>query len=207
MCFSCKVRFQWYSDDSKKLKWRDLTGPEKTRLFTNVDLPRTFPQLPNVDKIQNLWMEFWRLFNKLRGYECDPDHLQRDAKSWVSDFLVLYQTKNVTPYVHAFVHHVPEFIKHYGNVASYTQEGMEKLNDITTKHYQRSTNHRDMESLKQVLEKKNRIEELETSGYSRKKRTIKCSTCKLNGHNKRSCPTVLTQLQAIGDPSSSNEPN
>ena len=29
---SCKVRFQWYVDkDSKKLKWRDLTGPEKVR--------------------------------------------------------------------------------------------------------------------------------------------------------------------------------
>ena len=27
---SCNIRFQWFVDkDSKKLKWRDLTGPEK----------------------------------------------------------------------------------------------------------------------------------------------------------------------------------
>ena len=32
---SCKVRFQWYIEkEAKKLKWRDLTGPEKKRLFS-----------------------------------------------------------------------------------------------------------------------------------------------------------------------------
>lgn len=31
---TCKIRFQWYVDkDSKKLTWRDLTGPEKIKLF------------------------------------------------------------------------------------------------------------------------------------------------------------------------------
>ena len=28
-----KVSFSWYVDDSKKLKWRDLTGPEKQHVF------------------------------------------------------------------------------------------------------------------------------------------------------------------------------
>ena len=33
---SCKIRFQFYVEkESKKLTWRDLTGPEKNRLFKN----------------------------------------------------------------------------------------------------------------------------------------------------------------------------
>lgn len=49
--------------------------------------------------------------------------------------------------MHSFANHAPEFIRHYGSVAKFSQEGLEKLNDITTKHYQRSTNHRDQEAL------------------------------------------------------------
>ena len=115
-------------------------------------------------------------------------------KNWVREFLTVYQTKNVTPYMHSFANHVPEFIKRYGNIAKFTQEGLEKLNDITTKHYQRSTNHRHEEALKQVLEKRNRIEDLEDSGYARKKRKTTCSACGETGHNRRSCV-----LQDIGN--------
>ena len=39
----CKISFSWYVDDSKKLKWRDLTGPEKQRLFRNICIPSFFP--------------------------------------------------------------------------------------------------------------------------------------------------------------------
>ena len=36
---SCKIRFQWFVDkESKKMQWRDLNGPEKTRLFKNIDI-------------------------------------------------------------------------------------------------------------------------------------------------------------------------
>ena len=51
----------------------------------------------------------------------------------------------------------------------FNQQGLERLNDITTKHYQRATKHQDYEALKQVLEKRNRIEFLEDGGYQRTK--------------------------------------
>ncbi len=121
--------------------------------------------------------------------ECNAADLQTDIKNWVRKFLTLYQTKNVTPYMHAFAHHIPEFISHYGNITAFKQEGLEKLNDITTKHFQRCTNHRGSHALKQAHEKRNRIEDLEASGFSREKRSAKCSLCCQSGHNKRSCPT------------------
>ena len=57
--------------------------------------------------------------------------------------------------MHAFAMHVPEFLKLYGNITMFTQQGLEKLNDITTIHFQRSSNYREMEALVQVLEKQN----------------------------------------------------
>ncbi len=196
---TCKICFQWYvSEETKKLQWRDLTGPEKIRLFTHIDLPELFPLLPNVSNIHHLWMQFWRLHCELK-IECDPDQLQGDIKNWVREFLTIYQTKNVTPYVHAFAYHVPEFVRRYGNITMFTQEGLEKLNDITTKHYQRSTNHRD-DALKQALEKRNRIEDLEDSGYQRKKRLVRCGVCGQPGHNRRSCSRApLVQIQNMQD--------
>ena len=90
--------------------------------------------------------------------ECEVDELSRKIKSWVKLFTATYQSKDITPYIHAFSMHVPEFIKLHGNLLSFTQQGLEKLNDVSTKDFQRSSNHRNIESLKQMLEKRNRIE-------------------------------------------------
>ena len=63
---SCNIHFQWFVDkDSKKLKWRDLTGPEKVRLFENIDIPALFPALEQKQHIQTLWSDFFKLINHL----------------------------------------------------------------------------------------------------------------------------------------------
>ena len=51
---------------------------------------------------------------------------------------------------------------------------MEKLNDQTTIDFARSTNHnfRNLDALKQLLVKKNRIEQLEDSGCERNSRHV-----------------------------------
>lgn len=95
-------------------------------------------------------------------------------------FTTTYQTKDVTPYMHAMAMHVPEFLKLYKGIVLFTQQGLEKLNDITTIHFQHSSNHRELEVLKQLLEKRNRIEELERGGYQRTKQAQACSICKTN---------------------------
>ena len=75
-----------------------------------------------------------------------------------------------------------QFVKLYGNIISFTQQGLEKLNDVSTKHFQRASNHRNIESLRQMLEK-NRIESLEDNGHARaKKYRLVASKCKMTGH-------------------------
>lgn len=54
---------------------------------------------------------------------------------------MVYQSKNVTPYIHILAKHIPDFIQRYKNISQFTQQGLEKLNDQTTLDFARSTNH------------------------------------------------------------------
>ena len=157
----CKIRFRWYTDkESKKVTWRDLTGPEKIKLFDRINITVLFPDLQTKDKLQKLWKDFFALIKTLGKRDCNAIEFGHRSKAWVEVFTSLYQTKDVTPYMHAFAMHVPEFLSLYGNIVMFSQQGLEKLNDITTIHFQHSTNHRESEAYRQILEKGNRIEEL-----------------------------------------------
>ena len=63
--------------------------------------------------------------------DCNHVTVAAKPKAWVGDFCLLYQTKHVTPYVHAMAMHVPQFIELYGNITKFTEQGLEKLNDLT----------------------------------------------------------------------------
>ena len=184
----CKICFKWNMDkDSKELKYRDLTGPEKVRLFKNINIPSLFPTLSNKEKLQSLWVTFFELINTINEEHYNHDEIDGKTKGWVTSFTSLYQSKHVTPYMHAFAMYTSEFIRLHGNIIRFTQQGLEKLNDLTTKYFQQSINHRELSSLRQMLEKRSRIELLEDNGFEWKTYRQVCSICKLPGHNKKTC--------------------
>ena len=114
----CKIRFKWYLDDSKKFAYRDLTGPEKHRLLKKIDIPQLFPDLQAKIKLQKVWSTFYELINKLANAgSSDAVTFGSSVKSWVRDFLTIYQTKDVTPYMHAFAMHISQFLSLHGNIA------------------------------------------------------------------------------------------
>ena len=43
------------------MKWGDLNGLEKYRLFSNINLIVMFPNLPKIDVIQEIWKQFFKL--------------------------------------------------------------------------------------------------------------------------------------------------
>ena len=102
-------------------------------------------------------------------------------------FPCVYHTQHVTPYMHLLVAHIPEFLKLYGSLALYSQQGLEKLNDDVTKMYYRDTNHHIKEALQQILLKRNRTEELAHQSCNHTKRLHKCKLCDKLGHNARTC--------------------
>ena len=90
--------------------------------------------------IQILWTELLQLSSLFsKGREGVTDTVQEEFKScsreWVSKFISIYQTKNVTPYVHAMFNHVEEFMEIHGCILPFSQQDLEKLNDVMTKHY------------------------------------------------------------------------
>ena len=51
--------------------------------------------------------------------------------------------------------HVSEFMMLHGAIIPFTQEGLEKYNDLMAIDYFRSTSHRGEQYLKQILQKQN----------------------------------------------------
>ena len=110
------------------------------------------------------------------------------AKAFVDRFLSIYPAKYVTPYMHCMMHHISEFMSLHGSILSFTQQGMEKYNDVMTKDYFRSTCHRGEECLLQILQKRNRLEYLQAMGAKRtRQQTVSCSNCQQKGHNMWTC--------------------
>lgn len=48
----------------------------------------------------------------------------------------------------------------HGALLQFTQQGLEKYNDVMTKDYFRSSSHKGEECLQQILQKQNRLEHL-----------------------------------------------
>ena len=104
--------------------------------------------------IQVIWAKFMDIIGDLKLDFTSEEgilELQRNIKSWFEHFLKVYQAKDVTPYMHALCYNVPEFLSLYQNIAYYTQQGLEKYNNTASKDFFRSTNHKGVDALKQLL--------------------------------------------------------
>ena len=121
--------------NTKKLEYRDLTGPEKLRVIQNINFQALLPNFEDHKKLEKIWNDFMEIIGDLK-LDLPTDEpiaaLTAKVKSWFQQFLSLYQAKDVTPYMHALYHHIPEFLKLYINVAHFKQQGMEKYNEIAS---------------------------------------------------------------------------
>ena len=183
--------------NSKVLKICSLTGPEKLKVFSHIQIEQLLPGFKNNEKIQSLWEELLalnRIFSKRPEDITDMDitSYEARAKVWVGNFVEIYHSHFVTPYIHAMACHVGEFMRIHGSILPFTQQGMEKLNDMFTKVYFRGTNHREA-ALKQVMEKQNRLEYLrDLNAQPPKHHEVTCSICGTEGHNKLTCSHSVT---------------
>ncbi|XP_069136601.1 uncharacterized protein [Argopecten irradians] len=171
--------------DSKKLEYRELTGPEKLLLLERFDAADFFDDQNKATQIQQLWDGFKEL-NKLIKSNCpDADSIESKAKLWCDLYVSCYQAKDITPYIHMLRYHVGELIRKHGAIVRYSQQGLEKLNDTVTKQFFRGTSHKGTGALKQVLEKQNRLTFLSSKKRMKEKR--KCRKCLATDHNSATC--------------------
>ena len=127
---------------SKQLKVRSLTGPERLKVLKHIKIHQLLPTLDEtaVLKIRMLWVELLRLnerFSK-RPEDVSEEEIitfECDAKEWVRNFLDTYHRDHVTPYIHAMANHVGQFMRIHGVILPFTQQGLEKHNDMTKQFF------------------------------------------------------------------------
>ena len=107
--------------------------------------------------------------------------------SWLELFCKIFPTKDLTPYMHILANHIVESVRLHGIISNFNQQGLEKLIDNITGCFFRGTNHKNHHALIQIMEKQNRIEDLEMECKREMKFSITCSSCGKQGHNKRTC--------------------
>ncbi len=149
---------------SKKLKWRTLTCSEKNILCERIKIDYLLcdspPLLGKIEVIHFLWDELYSLSSSLRSGKHgtftkeEVSNFECRCRKWLKCFTSTYQTTNVTPYMHVLVNHVPEMLQKYGSISGFTQQGLEKHNDLATKMFFRSTNHHKKDALMQLMRKR-----------------------------------------------------
>ena len=98
----CKISFHWFVG----LQWRDLTGPKKIKVFEEINIPELFPAVPQAVSVQQLWSNFFQIYNLHSSNplsEEEVDSFEAQIQSWIKHFLSIYQSKNVTPYMHLLI--------------------------------------------------------------------------------------------------------
>ena len=119
-----------------------MTGPEKLRLFRNISIANVLPKLAAEEalRIQVLWTELVEINQYLSKppediTSSDIDKYAKLCRQWVVKFTDVYHIEAVTPYIHAMAQHAGEFVRIHGSLLPFTQHGLEKYNDITTKDF------------------------------------------------------------------------
>lgn len=164
---------------------RDFTGPEHIQIQKAIKLDNILPGHPKLDDIKRLWGDFAVIMSLVKGRDIFTDYNRwssRECKEWVKLFTTVYLAKDLTPYMHALVYHVPEALRIHGNLDIFSHQGMEKTNDSVS-----ATNHHNTTALKQVLAKRSTIDFLSVSCQRNLHFSVSCSIWSKKGHNERIC--------------------
>ena len=185
--------FKFYVDkDTKRLKYRDFTVPEKQKILTNIRISNFITPRARAQKLQNVWDHFLVLMTQMQNLSktdsVSLNNFQTSAKEWVTEYVKLHQSKDATPYMHILMYHVCESVKLNGAIAHFTMQGLEKLNDNVSKWFYRSSSFSLKYALKQVMQKHNRLATLASLKAKRNlKFQGKCTKCDGIGHSAKTC--------------------
>ena len=169
--------------NSKQLKIRSLTGPERLKVFKHIIIQQLLPKEDPSERArkQVLWNELLELHETFSKRPedvtaADIDSFDLKSKEWVRKFTQVYHSDKVTPYIHAMANHTSQFMRVHGSILAFTQQGLEKFNDTMTKDYFRATCHRNEQALIQILQKRNRMEHMKDMDTVRPKHhDVSCS--------------------------------
>ena len=126
---SIKVHFEFFQSKStgKQWNWTSLMGPDKKKMLEKFPVSQFIPGIRGED-IEKLWREFYQLhmtLNKAYLSDQEIDQFEIDVQAWIEMFCRLtqghmnssiqipglYRKADVTPYMHVFAKHIPQFLR------------------------------------------------------------------------------------------------
>ncbi|CAC5396321.1 unnamed protein product [Mytilus coruscus] len=180
--WSCGVTFAIWSSKAGDTDWTSLTGNAVKKVLRNLP-DKLFFIIHNEtheDTVQ-LWKDFSAIYNFICSDLCETKDAQSiftQCKQWVDTFLSMgdkrkgYAQKNISPYIHCLLYHVPYFIVNYGSLRQFSGQPTEKVNDdIKAIHHQKTNRY---DCAMDALKVRKRIEANHNSGrekrsYNKKK--------------------------------------
>jgi hypothetical protein len=155
--------------DNHSFDKRQLTGKEKKIFFENITTDLFLEIISDPEKalqMYRLWFDFYHIYLCIQSNELTSHEIKDRTKNWLELFLTVYKKSDITPYIHAFAHHLYEFREREINLNLYSQEGAEAQNSFSIRQFYSSTNRKNSnkvgkenkEFLVQLLRKKCRQE-------------------------------------------------
>ncbi len=153
--------------ETSSLKMRKLNLKERLSLIEKFDEVENLRFIfGNKYQNDNMLKRLSRLFGVFKDIlkiikadnfnQFDKNNLVEELKSWVHNYLKTGY--KLTPYIHCFVYHVPEFIEKYGNLNCFSMQNLEKYNHIDKTNYFRATNRKTEKFTLTLIQKMNRVE-------------------------------------------------
>ena len=148
---NCGVSFKtWYSK-SGELEYTSLTGADMKKVLRHLPDRLLFCIHEDTrDHVVKLWKEFYALYTLVtdssnKTFESQVVFAQ--VHNFMSGFLKIgsikregYHPKNVTPYLHVLLYHIPFFVGKYGSLSKFSGQAVEKTNDILKHIHQTKSN-------------------------------------------------------------------
>ena len=173
----CNITFPFFTKETvtgAKLKLRKFNQNERLKLFDKLfegekSLTSIFPENFQTDTtlvcLNRLFFNFREILAIIKrdnSNNFDKNGLIVRLRDWLSDFIIV--EPKITPYIHIFCFHVPEFIEVHGDLNLFSMQGLEHLNHFSKVNYFRQTNHNKNTFTSTLLEKMNRIEFIHLGG-------------------------------------------
>jgi hypothetical protein len=130
---SIKVHFEFFKSKTQgnKWDWTSLMGEDKLKVLKKFPITQ-FINGKRGEDIQYLWHQFFQLYKVLRKDNLtDPEinDFESQAKNWINLFCRpsqgkinsniqipgLFRKEDVSPYMHLFSKHIPEFLRKLKN--------------------------------------------------------------------------------------------
>jgi hypothetical protein len=168
---NCRITKPFYVNQSENtIKLRNLNGIERNRVFEKMykqqNMIDLFPNLENrLLNLNFLFAEYFSLLNVIKSFcsmPIDLGALETRLRKWLEFYII--EHPKITPYIHCFVFHMTDFLLLNPDLNLFNIQGLEKLNDLTKQFYFSQTNKKNLACIKQLVEKRNRYEFLESNG-------------------------------------------